>query len=214
MAAVLVTAGGTRNPIDAVRAIAAASTGTTGIAISRRLAALGHDVWMLGSVEAHLRARADGGPPVDGVTFEGTLELGALMRAWVERHPAGAVVHAAAVGDYAAATNDQAHKTPSGMAEWRPLLVPTPKLADHVRGWGSVGPFVTFKAASPETTPDALTAIAQAQRARTRSDLVFANVLGQLERVQLVTAGEVRYARREEAIEALVRWVDERLRSP
>jgi phosphopantothenoylcysteine decarboxylase/phosphopantothenate--cysteine ligase len=213
MAAVLVTAGGTRNPIDAVRAIAAASTGTTGIAISRRLAALGHDVWMLGSVEAHLRARADGGPRVAGATYEGTLDLGALMRAWVEQHPKGAVVHAAAVGDYAAATTDLSHKTPSGMSEWRPRLVPTPKLADQVRGWGLIGPFVTFKAASPDTTPDQLTDIARAQRTRTQSDLVFANVLGQLEQVQLVT-DEVRYARREEAIEALVRWVDERLRSP
>lgn len=214
MGAVLVTAGGTRNPIDAVRSIAAASTGTTGITISRRLAALGHDVWMLGSVEAHLRARADGGAPVVGATYESTLDLGALMQAWVERHPGGALVHAAAVGDYAAATNDVAHKTPSGMAEWRPTLRPTPKLADRVRGWGLVGPFVTFKAASPDTTPDELTGIARAQRARTRSDLVFANVLGRLEQVQLVSADEVRYARREEAIEALVRWVDERLRSP
>ena len=83
-----------------------------------------------------------------------------------------------------------------------------------MRQWGLTGPFVTFKAASPETTDGALTAIAEAQRARTGSDLVFANVLGRLERVQLVEAGGVRYARREEAIEALVRWVDERFRSP
>lgn len=172
---VLVTAGGTRNPIDAMRSLAAGSSGMTGIAIGEALVAQGHSVWMLGSREARLRA-----PHLPGEEFGSTRDLMARMEAWVRAHPDGAIVHSAAVGDYEVATPDSG-KVPSGRAVWTLTLTPTPKIADHVRPWGSRGLYVTFKAAAPGTTPDELIEIARRQRDRTGCDYVFANVLGQID---------------------------------
>ena len=64
--------------------------------------------------------------------------------------------------------------------EWTLTLTPTPKIADHIRAWGGVGPYVTFKAAAPETPEADMIDIARRQRDRTRCDLVFANVLGRI----------------------------------
>jgi phosphopantothenoylcysteine decarboxylase/phosphopantothenate--cysteine ligase len=205
---VLVTAGATRNPIDAMRYLSARSTGTTGIALADALRAQGHAVHLLGSAEALLRAGHEWASNAE--EYGSTRDLMERMRVWVVAHPAGAVIHAAAVGDYERADPD-ASKIPSGRPELTLTLTPTPKIADHVRPWGLTGPFVTFKAASPETSDDELTAIASRQRERTGSDLVFANVLGRTgERVQLVGPTVARYARREDGLDALVRWLGDK----
>ena len=54
--AVLITAGATRNPLDAVRLLTARSSGRTGVGIARDLLARGVKVHLLGSAEACLRA--------------------------------------------------------------------------------------------------------------------------------------------------------------
>lgn len=202
---VLITAGATRNPIDAVRFLSARSSGRTGVALAGALRAHGADVTLLGSPEACLRAQlAD----IDAVIEEygSTRDLMGRMEAWVRQHPGGSLVHAAAVGDYECAQS--AAKIPSGRPTLQLELTPTVKIADAVRGWGLTGRYVTFKAASPETTDDALVAIATAQRIRTQCDLVFANVLGRLDRrLMLVGEGVAHYPRRDEAIAALVRFL-------
>jgi phosphopantothenoylcysteine synthetase/decarboxylase len=201
---VLLTAGATRNPIDAIRVLTANATGRTSVDVAARLAAAGARVHLLGSPEAALRAEAAGLP---AEVYGSTRDLMARMEAWVRAHPDGALIHAAAVGDYESA-DGVATKLPSGRAELVLWLVPGPKIADHVRGWGLRGPYVTFKAASPETTDLDLVAIARAQRARTGCDLVFANVLGRLDRgVYLVGDEAVRHERRDAAIAALVAGV-------
>ena len=195
---VLITAGATRNPIDAVRYLSARSSGRTGVTIARALMSQGREVTLLGSAEARLR-----GPELPGDVYGSTRDLMARMEAWVRTHPEGSVVHASAVGDYEMATAD--HKIPSKLDELVLRLTPTPKIADHVRGWGLTGPYVTFKAASPETDDDALVAIARRQRARVGCDLVFANVLGRLSRGIAVVGADVRwFDNRDEAIAALV----------
>jgi phosphopantothenoylcysteine synthetase/decarboxylase len=132
----------------------------------------------------------------------------ARMERWVRAHPTGAVVHASAVGDYEADATDK--KIPSGQARLEIVLRPTPKIADHVRGWGHIGPYVTFKAASPETTLADLEAIAAKQRLRVRCDLVFANVLGRLAHdVLLVGETTRRFEQRDAALSALVDWLDQ-----
>lgn len=201
MRSILITAGATRNPIDAMRCITAGSSGATGVALAFALAgALGRSaVTLLGSPEAILRA----GDAVDTEPFGSTRDLMARMQRWVAAHPGGIVVHAAAVGDYEAPPF--AGKLSSGAAELTITLRPTPKIVDHLKGWDPTMFLVSFKAAPPDTDAAQLRAIAAAQAARTGSDLVFANVLGRLgEDVQLVRPDAAeRFAERAAGLDAL-----------
>jgi phosphopantothenoylcysteine synthetase/decarboxylase len=201
---VLITAGATRNPVDAIRVLTANASGQTGVRLGERLRDAGAQATVLGSPEACLRAERAG---LSSVVYGSTRDLMAKMEAWVRAHPSGAVLHSAAVGDYEVA-DPTGHKLPSGEAELVIRLGPAPKIADRVRGWGLVGAFVTFKAASPGTSAQALCDIARAQRTRTGSDWVFANVLGDLERdVWIVGEQDERFAARRDAIEALAQRV-------
>lgn len=209
--AVLITAGATRNPVDAVRLLTANASGRTGVGIARALVARGVDIHLLGSAEARLRA-----PDLPGDEFGSTRDLMARMERWIRDNPRGAVVHSSAVGDYEVAQAESGdaklHKIPSGQEELVLRLTRTPKIADHVRAWGLIGPFVTFKAAGPDTTDDQLLAIAAAQRERTGCDLVFANVLGRIDRdVALVDAQPTWFSARETAVAALVEQLCHRL---
>lgn len=202
MREVLVTAGATRNPVDAVRYISANSSGRTGVKIAQLLEEQGSTVTLMGSVEATLRA-----PSLSTEVYTDTRDLMRRMERWVREHPNGAVIHAAAVGDYESPTTAP-HKIPSGDDEITLRFVRTPKIADAIRGWGLLGPYVTFKAASPETTPEGLVAIAQRQRARVDCDLVFGNILGALETTAtLVGEDTTRYNTRAAAIDQLVAYV-------
>ncbi len=203
---VLITAGATRNPIDAVRYLSADSTGRTGIALGEALGAVGIEPYLLGSAEARLRA---GGLP--GEEYGSTHDLMARMERWVRANPAGGVLHASAVGDYEVAEPSD-EKVPSGRPTWELVLVPTPRIADHVRAWGLTGPYVTFKAAAPGTPEAEVEALAKAQRKRTGSDLVFANVLGRLSKNILLVGEETRrFSTRTAAIAALGDWMASRL---
>lgn len=200
MRPVLVTAGATRNPVDAIRYLSAGSSGRTGLEIARGLAAQGHDVDVLGSEEAALRAPQ--GQPVE--VFGSTRDLQDRMRAWLSRHPAGLVVHSAAVGDYEVEAVD--HKLPSNQSELLLRLSPAPKILDQLREWAPGCKVVSFKAASPETTPDALVVLARKQLRRTGSSIVFANVIGRLEQSATVVDATraTAYRQRKEALSALV----------
>ncbi len=202
MRPVLVTAGATRNPIDVMRFISAHSSGRTGAQIAGALSECGAEVHLLGSPEALLRASG-----VETAEYTSTRDLMTKMETWVRQNPEGVVVHACAVGDYEFA-DAGTQKLPSKQNSLTITLTPTPKIADSVRGWGLIGPFVTFKAASPETTDKALVEIAMAQRQRVGCDRVFANVIGRLNsRVAIVGDGVEWYEARQEAIEALVTWL-------
>lgn len=198
MRRVLITAGATRNPIDAMRYISAFSSGATGVWLGRALAAEGLPVLLLGSAEARLRA-----PELPGEEFTSTRDLLARMERLVLASPGSVVVHAAAVGDYEAVGVQG--KIASGLPELALRFTPTPKIVDHLKRWDPTMFLVSFKAAPPETGPEDLRRIADAQRQRTGSDLVFANVLGRLQTgVQLVSAEGARaWEDRGPALEAL-----------
>jgi len=197
----LITAGATRNPVDAIRYLSAHASGRTGVGVASSLAELSTPVHLLGSSEAVLRAGS--APGFTTETYGSTRDLYARMAAWVGDNPDGGVVHSAAVGDYEA--DPSASKIASGKASLTLTLRPTPKILDAIRGWGLTGPLVSFKAAAPETTDDQLVAIARAQLVRTGSDRVFANVIGRTTRgVFLVgPASAERFEKRACAIAAL-----------
>ena len=198
---VLITTGATRNPIAAMRHISAFASGRTGVGLATALAA-DATVHLLGHPEA--LARAPGGLSTE--LFGSTRDLMQRMEAWVQAHPTGIVVHAAAVGDYEVAAGAEASKIPSGQPELVVRLRPTPKILDHIRDWSTELRLVSFKAAAPGTPPAELQALATAQLRRSHSDLVFANVIGRTDQdVLLVDAqGATAHKAREAGLEDLL----------
>ncbi len=176
MRAVLITAGATRNPIDAIRYLSASSSGRTGVWLAEQLAGAAA-VTLLGSPEACLRAEHLSGR-IRSQIFGSTRDLMGKMARWITEHPGGVVVHASAVGDYEVATS--AGKIPSGQASLTLTLQPAPKILAQIRGWSPRVFLVSFKAAPPQTSDADLEQIARNQRLRSGSDLVFANVIGKL----------------------------------
>lgn len=198
---ILISAGATRNPIDAIRYISAFSTGRTGVAVAEALAPSG-PVTLLGSAEACLRATAQ--PNLETVEYRSTRDLMAKMLDFVRTHPDAIVVHAAAVGDYEVADAAGA-KIPSNRDELVLRLTPTPKIVDHLKAAGPDIRLVSFKAASPETTDAQLHGLADKQRLRTGSDRVFANVLGRLSSRVLFLGEQARWhATRTDAMDDLI----------
>lgn len=125
---ILVSAGPTREPIDAVRFLSNRSTGRMGIAVARAAAEAGHEVALvLGPT-----ALEPPGAPVRTVRVETALEMLAALRA--ELPAADALVMAAAVADFrpAAPAARKLHKgelgetlrlerNPDILSELRPL---------------------------------------------------------------------------------------------
>ena len=92
---VLITSGGTVEPIDGVRVIANTSTGQTGALIAEHFARGGHDVLLL---RARNALRADG--VVREETFSTFGELDAALGRVLARESFDAIIHAAAVSDF------------------------------------------------------------------------------------------------------------------
>lgn len=202
MRTALITAGATRNPVDAIRYLSAGATGTTGIHLATQLAAT-FATTLLGSGEACLRARL-ANPDLQTEEFTSTRDLMAKMERHLRAHPGGRLVHSAAVGDYEA--NALATKIPSGQAELILRFSPGPKIIDHVRTWDPDLFLCSFKAGSPDWTDDKLESVARAQLERTTSNLVFANRLGHLQTSSMVLdpSGTQRFPTREAALSYLL----------
>lgn len=145
---VLVTAGGTAEPVDGVRVLTNTSTGATGALIATQLARAGHEVVLL---RAQSALAADG--PCREETFVTFAQLEAALRRLLAAEPFDAVIHAAAVSDYSVdmvvmdegAASVTGGKLPSGGAPVLKLR-PNPRLVDQLCGW-SRAPFtlVAFK---------------------------------------------------------------------
>ena len=181
---ILVTAGNTQTPIDAVRCLTNIFTGRTGARIAMEANGRGHAVTLLTS---HPETVADV-PSLEVVAYR-TFE--ALRTLLAECVPAGgfdAIVHSAAVSDYALAgvhSGSQAgpsltlpaRKIPSTHSELWLRFVPTPKLVDLVRSaWGFRGILVKFKL-EVGIGDEELIAIGRKSRAHSDADLLVANTL-------------------------------------
>lgn len=207
---VLLTAGATRNRVDAIRYLSANAGGSTVLQLIGHLE-LERGVHLMGSEEAVLRAqlwvaeRRLAGLPFPMLTvevYEGTRDLMERMERWILANPDSTIIHSAAVGDYEVEAHDS--KIPSGQEEVILKLHPGPKIVDFIRSWAPECRLVSFKAGRPGLTPEQLREIAQAQLARTRSDRVFANVIGSLDHTAMLVGGGVRpFFNRTEAIAAL-----------
>ena len=131
---VVVTSGGTSEPVDGIRTLSNRSTGGTGALIAGRLAAAGHEVTLVRA------SNAVACPVVDEVLFETGDDLRHALESLLGRGGCDAVVHAAAVGDFRVESIDTGTETlAAGIgkidSDTAPLirLAPQPKLIRSLR---------------------------------------------------------------------------------
>jgi phosphopantothenoylcysteine decarboxylase/phosphopantothenate--cysteine ligase len=162
---VLVSAGGTREPIDAVRVIANRSSGKQGYAIAHEAASRGATVTVVSTVD--LAAPA-------GATVRRVETAAELQAAMLELSPgADVVLMAAAVADFRPVTAS-AGKIKKGEGVPQIVLEPTP---DILTGLGEVKPpHQTLVGFAAETAD--LVANAHDKLRRKRLDLIVANDVG------------------------------------
>lgn len=194
----LVTAGSTRERIDAVRNWGSIFTGNTGFAIARELARLGY-VDLLTSNHEHLR-EASAIPAlasaIRGLPFKSHADLKALLAKSMAREQYRAVFMTAAVSDYRPAgvveivrreqvgeqerwvvRDAQAAKVKSQYEQIAVIGERTEKLVDLFRGeWGHQGLLVKFKL-EVDISSEELMRIARASRAASGADYLVANTL-------------------------------------
>ena len=163
---VLITSGGTREPIDEARVIANTSTGRLGARLADAAAAAGHEVLLLHGVQAARPASSR----VRCEVFDTSADLARLL----ERHvpQSDAVLHAAAVSDYVPVR--AAGKISSDLPELVLRLQRAPKLVDLLRELRPAALLIGFKLGAGQDEAGLLAA-AQALRQRAQLDLVVAN---------------------------------------
>lgn len=186
----IVTLGGTVEPVDAVRVVTNLSRGGLGREIVAAALARGLRVHALVSVLAvapspHRRLVVE--------RFTTARDLATRLRAQLRRGGPVAVAMAAAVADYRPARATRG-KLSSAPATRTLRLVRNPKLIDAIPRWRRDAVLVSFKLGARAAAAPALIARAARQRVRTRSRAVVANrwPTGGAHRAWLVTATGVR----------------------
>lgn len=205
----LVTAGNTRTPIDKVRCITNIFSGRTGAAIALEAYRRGHHITLLTSHPDVVPTMIKGEAALESSrwtvrTYKTFNELQSLMADSISEVTLDAVIHAAAVNDYEAASvfapaegtsfhpqsgmwlgnpprlvDRAAGKVKSTEAELWIKLERLPKLGDKIRAdWNFTGVFVSFKLESG-VEESRLIEIAEASRVRSGADFTVANTIEQ-----------------------------------
>ncbi len=177
---VLVLAGATSEPVDAVRVMTNRSTGRTGAEIVRAIHARGAEVTLLAGAGMAASLRA---PASQVVTFTTVDSLMNCLAKIGDLSTYAAVVNCAAISDYT--TEPQEGKIASGSEPLKIELRPAPRVNAAIRERFS-GLLVGFKleAGADDTT---LVARARNRMSEGRLDLIVAN------RLEEVTAGTTRW---------------------
>jgi phosphopantothenoylcysteine decarboxylase/phosphopantothenate--cysteine ligase len=138
---ILITAGGTREPIDSVRYIGNRSSGRTSAALTDALVARGHQVCWLGAQSAVRPLHA-----TQTETFVSFDDLANQLQNLLGTQPFDVVIHAAAVSDFSVERIEQnglsteTAKNKLSTSDSMSLhLKANPKLLDQLRNW-SVSP--------------------------------------------------------------------------
>ncbi len=133
---ILITSGGTSEPIDPVRSITNTSTGKTGAQLAEAFLGLGYDVTFLSAKGAAQPAVEELGARdhFEVKTFITFHDLARELETALKANHYLAVVHAAAVSDYS--VKGGASKTKNDSSNEMTLeLVKNPKLLDSIRPW-------------------------------------------------------------------------------
>lgn len=138
---VLITSGGTTEPIDDVRVITNRSTGATAAAIADEFLAEGAEVTYLHSRHAKLPSTSTPYLTID--SFDTFSDLASRLSEDLSSHRYDVIIHAAAVSDFAVANRTKGklssdiQSTPGNEGEVVLRLKRNPKLADSLRSWSA-----------------------------------------------------------------------------
>jgi phosphopantothenoylcysteine decarboxylase/phosphopantothenate--cysteine ligase len=182
----LITAGGTREPLDPVRYIGNRSSGRQGVALALAAVARGADVTLVvANLEIDVPGSVGAGS-LSVVEVSSTRQLESAVDAAAPN--ADAIIMAAAVADYRPATvADSKIKKETQGDELTLTLVKNPDIlrnlvtaraARDARGESSARQVIIGFAAETETDRDALLALGRAKVARKGSDYLVLNTVG------------------------------------
>jgi len=179
---ILVTAGPTWIPIDAIRVLSNISSGVTGTLIARRAAERGAGVTLLlgpGPLEKDRLLRGQGKKPKI-IRFKYFNELDKLLKRELQKRKYDIIIHSAAVSDYEPARRIK-KKIKSGKPSFKILLKPTAKLIDKIKKYAHNSFLVMFKLET-ESSKNKLINIAHKNMLRSKADLVVANNLKDIDK--------------------------------
>ncbi len=166
---VLITAGPTWVPIDAVRVISNIATGATGVLLAEKLLKLGAKVTLLlGPVESCCLDKK-----INLIRFTFFAELRRIIAKELISKKYDIVIHSAAVADYKPKESFK-QKLKSGIRQWNLRLVPTPKVIDSIKKMDQDLFLVGFKL-EPKATRKILIDRTVSLIKRARLDLAVAN---------------------------------------
>ncbi len=170
---VLITSGGSREPIDDVRYLGNSASGRTGAWLSEELVRRFHTVHLLSGVASILpETWANETGLLSAETYGSASDLLARCQELTKRYTFDAILFAAAVADFSPVPVKG--KLSSKAEELVLHLRPTPKVVDAVARWSPDAILVTFKLESVDTRVQ-LVERALASMARVGSDWVVAN---------------------------------------
>ena len=182
---VLITSGGTREPIDGVRFITNFSSGTTGAALADNFAAAGCGVTLLRAIDA----AKPSDPRIRLASFGSVLELDRACARLLDEQRYDAIIHAAAVSDFvvdAVIVDGVRHQAPlTGKLDSAVALSvelrPSPKILPKLKGYaGGAARLIGFKLTNGASAGVALAAV-RAQLDRTDVDFVVHNDLTEMD---------------------------------
>ena len=209
---ILITAGNTQTPIDRVRCLTNIFSGKTGSRIAIEAVRRGHTVALFTS-HPEIVAELTGTVPLvperwQLASYRTFDDLSELMESRIPGGGFDAIIHAAAVSDYALGgiyapdpkhggtlINARAAKVKSHHPVLWLRLIPTPKLVDRIREpWGFAGTLVKFKLECG--LPDEeLLSIAEQSRLQSAADFMVANTLEGMEEFAFIGPIAGRYHR-------------------
>ncbi|MEO6115316.1 MAG: bifunctional phosphopantothenoylcysteine decarboxylase/phosphopantothenate--cysteine ligase CoaBC [Pseudolysinimonas sp.] len=173
---ILITAGGTREPLDPVRFIGNRSSGKQGVALARAAAARGADVTLIvANLDDGVLDLLPGSIAVQHVSTTLELQEAALLASGT----AELIIMAAAVADYRPETvADQKIKKETQGDSLELRLVKNPDILHELTASRHDGQVIVGFAAETEPDRDALLAIAVAKRERKGVDFLVVNRVG------------------------------------
>lgn len=169
---ILISAGGTREPLDPVRFLGNRSSGRQGVALAQAALARGADVTL---VAAHLEVDAPHGAVVEHVGTTG--ELLATMRRLAPAHDT--IIMAAAVADFRPREVAEGKIKKDAIGDTLSLeLERTPDVLQTLSSERAEGQRIVGFAAETERDAEALRALGAAKAARKGVDLLVVNRVG------------------------------------
>lgn len=169
---ILISAGGTREPLDPVRYLGNRSTGAMGVAIAQEALARGAEVTL---VHAHLEVPLPG--RVKAVSVSTAEDMLAAMQSAAPSQDV--IIMAAAVADWRAEVVFDGKLRKSGLPEtWQPSLVRTPDILALLGESKREGQVVIGFAAETEDDPSAREKSAREKMVRKHADAIVLNMVG------------------------------------